>query len=197
MLYSIICAVSLPLCKIIFRLKVYGKKYIPKKGGFILASNHLSYLDPFIIGIVCPRKLNFMARHDLFFIPFFGKLLSTLGVFPVKRGAADISAIREAIRRVRRGNALVLFPEGRRRRVDNVNTDEAPEAGIGFLAAKLDVPVIPAFIKGTEKAMPIGAKFIYPKKISVSFGEGIYVDKGLSYQEIAQTIMERIRHLGS
>lgn len=193
MLYTLICATCALFCKVIFRLKVYGKKYIPPKGGFILASNHVSYLDPIVVGVASPRKLNFMARHDLFSIPLLGKLISNLGAFPVKRGTADVSAIREAIRRLRNGNALVLFPEGRR--IGAINADEEPEAGIGFLAAKLGVPVIPAFVKGTQEAMPVGAKFIYPKKVSVTFGEGIYVNKGLSYQEIARVIMERIRQL--
>jgi 1-acyl-sn-glycerol-3-phosphate acyltransferase len=87
---------------------------------------------------------------------------------------------------------LLLFPEGTRQ-----SQGEAlpAQAGIGFLAAKLDCPVIPAFIKGSEEALPKGAKFIRPAKISVCFGQQIFIERRMPYQEIAQLIMARIRHL--
>jgi 1-acyl-sn-glycerol-3-phosphate acyltransferase len=124
---------------------VFGKKHIPKVGGFILASNHVSYLDPIALGVSSPRKLNYMARHDLFFNHWFSWLLSSVGSFPVKRDSADTSAIKEAMRRLTNGEPLVLFPEGSRR--FNGKSSE-PQPGIGFLASKLNIPVIPAFIKG-------------------------------------------------
>jgi 1-acyl-sn-glycerol-3-phosphate acyltransferase len=175
-------------------MEVEGRQYIPKKGGFILASNHLSYLDPVALGVACPRKLNFMARHDLFSNPLFSKFISSLGAFPIKRNSADLSALKEAIKRLKDGKALVLFPEGRRK--DRISVITEPQLGIGFLVKKTRIPVVPALIKGTDKALPKGARFIIPKKISVHFGKQIQIKRDIPYGDIAQKIMEDILRLG-
>lgn len=192
MLYIILRSLAILIFKILFRFKVKGAEYIPKKGGFILASNHFSYLDPVALGVACPRRLSFMARHDLFCKPLFSWLISNLGAFPVKRGSADLSALKEAMQRIKKGNSLVLFPEGTRR-FDRTSFE--PHPGIGFLAIKLNVPVIPVVISGTDKALPKGSKFIRPRKVSVQFGKQIYIDKKQSYQDIAHLIMKNIRHI--
>ena len=178
--------------KTLFRIKVYGKENIPKRGAFILASNHASFLDPPTLGVACPRKLNFMARHDLFSNRLFSWLLTSWGVFPVKRNSADLSALKEAIQRLKDGEALLLFPEGSR---GFEGASFEPQPGIGFLAAKVNVPVIPAFVKGTEKALPKEAKFFKPARISVCFGKQIPIERGMPYQTIANLTMDNIRHL--
>lgn len=193
MLYNLLKLLITLLFKLIFRIKVFGRDNIPKRGGFILASNHASFLDPVALGVACPRKLNFMARHDLFSNPLFAKLISALGAFEVKRNSADLSALKEAMRRVKGGSALVLFPEGSRK--NNNGSLNPPHPGVGFLAAKLDAPVIPVYISGTEQALPKGARFIRPAKISVSFGKQIPIGRRMPYQDIAYAIMEDIRHL--
>ena len=211
MLYTLIIQFLILIFKIVFRIKVYGKKNIPKVGGFILASNHVSYLDPITLGVACPRKLNFMARHDLFCNPLFSWFITILGAFPLKRDSYDSSALKEAIRRLKNGNALVLFPEGSRS-INGISNE--PQPGIGFLVVKACVPVIPAFIRGTELVLPKGSKFIRLKTICVYFGkprtflydeklsrdrkaEGrqVSIERRLPYQSIARTIMEDIRHL--
>ena len=178
--------------KLLFRFKVKGRENLPKSGGFILASNHVSYLDPIAVGIASFRKLNYMARHDLFFNPWFSWLLTHINVFSVRRNTADVAALKEAIRRVKNGGALLLFPEGRRM-ANGSSVD--PEAGIGFLAAKLDVPVIPVFVKGTGIALPKGAKFIRPTKVSVQIGKQIFIERRLPYHDIARVIMEGVNKL--
>lgn len=193
MLYSICTASSFLASKILFPIKVSGKCNIPRRGGFILASNHLSFLDPVVLAVACPRRLNFMARYDLFSNPLFSWLIRSVGAFPVRRNSADRQALKEAMRRVKNGGALLLFPEGSRRSAQEQSHDV--EAGIGFLASKLNVPVIPALIKGTDKAMPKGAKFIKPEKVHVYFGKEICVERGMSYYDIAHLIMKNIRHL--
>lgn len=182
------------LCKLLLKIEVSGRENIPKKGGFILASNHCSHLDPVILGIVCRRKLNFMAKEELFRNPFFAWFMYRFGAFPVKRRRADISALKEAMKRVNSGNALVIFPQGSR---DYDLEASEPQAGVGFLASKIDVPVIPVFIRGTEKALPKGARFIRHAKVSVCFGRQISVGRRMSYQEIAQQIMDSIRYLSA
>lgn len=192
MLYSFLKPIAVFLFKLLFRLKVYGKEYVPKEGGFILASNHTSYLDPIVLGVACPRKLNFMAKEELFENPVFSWIISLLGAFPVKRDSADLSAIKEAMRRLKKGMALVLFPEGSRRFNGYI---PEPYAGIGFLSIKLNVPVVPVFIHGTDKALPKNARFIRLNKISLRFGKKMFFGKDMTYSKVAQTVMARINQL--
>jgi len=173
-------------------MRTYGRENVPKKGGFILASNHASNLDPVALGVACPRALNYMAKHSLFKNPVFSWILYKSNAFPLKRESADLSAIKEAMHRVQSGGGLLLFPEGTRAS-DGAVRD--PQAGIGFLAAKLNVPIIPAFVKGTYDALPKGAKFIRPKKISICFGRQISVERGLPYEQIASLVMDDVRRL--
>jgi len=192
MLFYVSRFLSILILKTVFRLKVYGQENIPKTGGFILASNHVSYIDPLAVGSACSRPVNFMARHDLFCVPVLGWWMSHVHAFPVKRNSADISALKEAIRRLRDGKGLVLFPEGSRGFEGRLYE---PQAGIGFIAEKSNVPVVPAFISGSERALPKGAKFIRPHKITVRFGKQITLGRRLPYQEIAELIMANIKDL--
>lgn len=192
MIYSISRAICVLLCKILFRMKVVGAHNLPRKGSFILASNHKSYLDPILLGVGCRRQLNYMARHDLFNNPFFSWYLSKIRVFPVKRDRPDFFALREAMRRVKKGGGLVIFPEGRR--VEKFGM-ENPQPGVGFLVNKLNCPVIPAFIRGSDEAWPKGAKFIRARHISVHFGKRISLERRLPNQEIADEIMRGIKSL--
>ena len=179
-------------CAPFIRLKVSGRNNIPKKGGFILASNHVSYLDPMVLGFACPRNLNFMAKAELFRNALFGRLIGSVGAFPVKRKSGDASALKEAIRRIVSGKGLVLFPEGGRGNGANL---QQPEAGIGFIAAKAAVPVIPVFIRGTGIALPKGSRKIKRAQVSVVFGKPLFIEKNMEYQDAANLIMANIRHL--
>lgn len=188
-IFRFICRVALiPFVGI----KVFGRENIPEKGGFLIAANHRSYLDPVIIGVSCPRRLNYMAKAELFKNRIYALILKYSLAFPVKRGSTDLSAFKESIRRVRRGKGLLIFPEGTRQ-INGRFAD--PEPGVGFLAAKLNVPVIPAFVDGTDKALPHGAKFIRPAVITVRFGEHISVERRMPYRNTAAQIMGSIRHL--
>lgn len=193
MLYSILRSVAIFVFKFIFGLKVFGRENIPQKGGFILVSNHSSFLDPIVLGVACPQKLNFMARHDLFFNPLFSRFISALGAFAIKRHSADLSALKEAMHRLKDGKVLVLFPEGTRK-INGVSGDV--QSGIGFLATKVNAPIIPVFIQGTERVLPKNAKFIRLHRICVYFGQKISLERRLpSYQDIAYAVMEEIRRL--
>lgn len=174
-------------------MEVRGRENIPKKGGFILASNHISNLDPVTVGSACPRRLYYMAKEELFLNPILSLWMNAVGCFPVKRNSTDISALREAIRWLKSGGGLFLFPEGTRQEAGVKSAQ--PQAGIGFLAAKLSVPVVPAFVKGTDNALPRGAKFIRPATVSVCFGKQIHIERRMPYQEAAQLIMANIKNL--
>ena len=155
-----------------------------------MASNHLSYLDPIALGIANPRKLSFMAKKDLFKNRFFSKLLSAVNAMPLKRNQADLSALKGAIKRLKEGSAMVLFPEGSR-------TSQRAHPGVAFLAISAGVPIVPARIQGTDIALPKGSRFIRPTKITVYFGEPIVLEGRCkpNYPEIAQEVMSRIRNL--
>ena len=191
-MYSIGKALCALVFKALIKIQVLGKENIPRKGGFILVSNHASNLDPVILGVASPRKLNFMAKIELFKNPIFGKILWSVNAFPVKRGKADISAIKEAIKRLKAGSGLLLFPQGERS--ESLENSQV-QSGVGFLAAKSNVPVIPAFISGSDKCMPKGAKFIKPGIIKVRFGQEIHLERRMPYEDIARQVMDSIRHL--
>lgn len=193
MIYSVLKFISFVLSKIFFRIKIYGRGNLPSQGGFIIAANHASNLDPVIIGCVCPRKVCYMAKEELFRNPLMAWLLRNLWVFPVKRQSADIAAIKEAMKKIRSGIPMLLFPQGSR---NAVVSDEAPLAGVGFLAAKLKVAVVPAFIRGTDKAMPPGARFFRFCDVRVYFGKAIKVNEKIPYADTARKIMLEIAALG-
>lgn len=180
-------------CKSFFGYKVYGKSNIPIKGGVIIAPNHASYLDPIFVGIGSRRLLNFIARETLFKNFFFGNIIRTVGAFPIKRNFHDTGAIREAIKRLKKGNPVLVFPEATRTPDGNL---QPVKGGISFLAHSADVPVVPVYIKGSYEAWPKGAKKIKCTPVSVYFGEPMYF-KGESadYQAFAESIMGNIAGL--
>lgn len=191
--YCISRAIVFFILKILFNIEVSGRGNIPKDGPVLLASNHISYLDPLCVGVACRRRLNFMARHDLFKNPLFSKMLNLYGVFPVKRDSADIASIRKAVQLLRSGKALVIFPEGRRQKF--AGSEAETKSGIGFLAVKSTAQVVPVLVKGTDKILPRGAHFIRPGKIRVYFGRPVIFGEGLSYDSVSREIMEKINAL--
>lgn len=184
-------------CKIIlilfFRLKIYGLENIPKSGGFIVAGNHVSYLDPPVFGSSCPRALGYMARDTLFKPPWFAWILHHSNVFPVRRGKADMGAIREAFRRLKDGTGLLIFPEGTRRTSHTVVTSDV-EPGVGFLARRSGVPVVPAYCDGTDRALPRGSKKVRFVPVRAIFGPPIIFpkDNSMTDEAFAIELMRRI-----
>lgn len=200
MLYLLFRLFFILLFKILFRVRVRGKENIPKSGNFLIASNHVSFLDPIAVGVASPRPLNFMARDDLFNNKAFGWLIKNLNTFPVKREEKDdIGAIREALRRLKKGDGLVIFPEGGRGDSDRLREGKI---GVALLAYKSGAPIIPALVKGADKALPKDARFIRLKPISVTFGRSILAselalkgDKKDRYKEVTEMVMDAISKL--
>ncbi|HQJ15214.1 MAG TPA: lysophospholipid acyltransferase family protein [Candidatus Omnitrophota bacterium] len=192
MLYNLGKFLSFVLLKLFFGLSVSGKGSVPDSGGFILATNHASNIDPLVIGVASPQPLHFMAKAELFGNPFFAAVLRAVNAFPVKRGTGDIQAIREAIRRVRSGGGLLIFPEGGRSSDGSIGRGHE---GIGFLAEKLNVPIVPAYIEGTAHVLPKGSSRLRPGRVSVRFGKKILFERRMPYQAVADKIMDEIRQL--
>ena len=137
-----------------------------------------------------------MARHDLFEIPIFGSFIRRAGAFPLKRNSADIGSLKQALRILKGGRGLLVFPEGSRSYTGELSQDA--QAGVGFLAVKSQVPVVPAFIEGSQRALGRGSRFIKPCKIRIYFGKPVYPDKNVkkdSYGKITNQIMQEINLL--
>ena len=171
-----------------FPFTAHQTRNIPCKGGFILASNHISNLDPVLLGICSVRRINFMAKIELF-KGALGYILTRLGSFPVKRGEADFGAMREAIRRLREGRVILIFVEGTRR---IGNEPSKAQAGAGFLAMRSKVPVVPVYLQGTNKVWVPGTKLLKRGPVSATFGEPFYVNDAPTYEEASQRILDKI-----
>jgi 1-acyl-sn-glycerol-3-phosphate acyltransferase len=181
--------------KVFNRLEVIGSENIPEEGGSIVAANHISYLDPPVIGAALKRRATYMAREGLFNVPLLGAIVRSFS-FPVRRGRTQPSTIKEAVKRLKQGELIVMFPEGSRS-VNGKLLDA--KRGVGIIAAISRMPVIPTLIKGTEKVLPVGAKFLRPAKITVIFGKPMEIDKEENdkhFQErISRDIIEAIKNL--
>jgi 1-acyl-sn-glycerol-3-phosphate acyltransferase len=153
-------------------MRVEGGEHIPSTGTFILAPTHRSILDTPISSGVTRRRMRFMGADKWWSNKYFGQLLSLLGGFPVTRGSADREALKRCISLLEGGEPLVLFPEGERKSGPIV---QPLFEGAAYIAAKAGAPIIPVGIGGSERAMPKGAKFIYPRKLYVMVGEPITV----------------------
>ncbi|MFC1709155.1 lysophospholipid acyltransferase family protein [Candidatus Omnitrophota bacterium] len=199
MIYKVTVVILFVLLKLFFRLRIMGVENIPKKGAFILASNHSSYLDPPILAVGCynyglGRSLNFLAKDELFKSGFFSWYIRRLRAFPIKRSFGDIGAIRECIRRIRKGQPLVVFPEGER------SPDGSMKEGFlgtAMLAVKTKTPIIPAYIKGADEVLSVKNKKFKPHKIAIKYGKPlIFYDKEpQSYKDITDRIMLAIKEL--
>ena len=163
MLYGFLKGILPTMFRIIYRAEVHGQENVPKEGGAIIAANHISLWDPPFVGAFCPRRVSFMAKKELFENSIFSSIITSLGAFPVNRGAADRNAIKTALAVLSEGKCLGLFPEGTRSKSGKLGE---PEAGIGLIAYKANVPIVPVAITGTN------GKGLFPK-FTIRFGKPI------------------------
>ena len=172
-----------PLFKLFLRLEIYGRENIPKEGPVVIASNHLSLLDPPILGAAATRKVHFMAKSELFKPAWFGALIRKLGAFPVKRGEMDREAIKTGLTILKENKVLAVFPEGTRSK-----TGELGRAGGGafMMAVKRKAKIVPAYIYGTDLSRHPG----WPK-VRVIFG------KPMEYKPEMGTGRESLDELGA
>jgi 1-acyl-sn-glycerol-3-phosphate acyltransferase len=173
--------------KIVHKFVVKGKEKVPKYGPLIVVSNHVSYLDPPIVGAAVKRHLHFMAKQELFEKKWFGYILNQMGTFPVKRGVPDKSAIRKSLNILNNDQALCMFPEGTR-----IKTGELGEAkpGVTLIALMSKSPILPVAIKHSDENN---------KSLQVSIGKPFllddYYDKKLNRDqkdEVGELIMDII-----
>jgi 1-acyl-sn-glycerol-3-phosphate acyltransferase len=190
-LYLLVGAVSWPIVKILFRHRAYDVERIPSEGGFVLAANHSSNFDPWPLGIpLFPRRfLRFMAKAELFWFPL-GAIISAGGAFRVRRGEQDEEAVATAVALCRAGHAVVMFPEGTRRRKGLRKRHEARwRTGAARIALDSEVPLVPAAIAGTDRLAHLGP-------LRVRYGNPILLDdlSELPRADAARVATDRLEH---
>ena len=177
MFYWLMKILFWPLGRAYLGLKVVGK--VPRRGPFILAANHCSWLDPAVLGSACARPVRFLISRRLYdrrAQTWFYRWMRTI---PVRdSGEADHGAVRQALRALRRGQIVGIFPEGVG--LDSGGRLRSPRPGAALIAALAEVPIVPAAIDGTHEAMPKGRLWPRPGRVVVTFGEPFMIGQGQS-----------------
>lgn len=163
-LYNIIRVLAMGIIALVARIHLRQHYNVPRKGPYIIASNHLSWLDVPLVPLYIPGKAVYMAKEEAFQSKV-GWLVRFLGAFPVKRGEADRQALRAADTQLKRGKVFIIFPEGTR---SKVHTLGKAHAGLGMIALRSDVPVLPVAIWGSERIF----KSFRPD-VTISYGKPI------------------------
>jgi 1-acyl-sn-glycerol-3-phosphate acyltransferase len=198
LLYSLAAALSWPVLRWLYRLRAEGEENLPAEGGFVLAANHTSNLDPWPLGIpLWPKRfLRFMAKSELYWWPL-NHLITAGGGFPVKRGERDLEAIQRAVDLARQGHVVAMFPHGTRQRKGIVKRHQ-PKAhtGAARIALEAGVPLVPAAIAGTDrlsKLEPLRVRYGRPIPLDDLQGG----DPSLAAREATDRLMEEIDRLGA
>jgi 1-acyl-sn-glycerol-3-phosphate acyltransferase len=206
MMYAVLHSVVPPVARAVWRPKVHGLENVPKHGGVILASNHLSFADSLVIPIVVPRKVAFLAKSDYFTGTGVKGALSRawfegMGMLPVDRddSKAAIASLDTALAVLGRGEAFGIYPEGTRSRDGRLYRGRT---GVAHLALTAGVPVVPVGLVGTDKLQPVGSRFPRVVPLTVSFGAPIEVrgrfngmPLGRARREVTDEIMTAIQRL--
>jgi len=169
--YLFVGAISWPIVRWLFRLRDEGVENLPREGGYVLAANHTSNLDPWPLGLpLWPKRyLRFMAKSELFWWPM-GPIITAGGAFPVRRGERDVEAIQTAVELTRKGHVVAMFPHGTRERKGLVKKYQPrSHTGAARIALLAGVPLVPAAIRGTDRLIRLGP-------LRVRYGKPIEVD---------------------
>jgi len=194
-LYRLIAFVTRPIVEKVYRLRVGGFEHVPPRGGFVVAANHTSNLDPWPLGIALwPRPLHFMVKHEAWWPPLRW-VLAGVGSFPVRRGEADVKAVATATALCREGRVMAMFPEGTRRskglRKRHV---PRPHSGAGWIALDAGVPLVPAAIRGMDRLSRLG-----PLRVlfgpAIPLGDLSDVDLRAAADEATRRLWAEIRRL--
>ena len=177
--------------KIVWRMRVTGAENIPAQGGVLIASNHLSLADPPLVSSLIPRPIYFFAKEELFRYPLFGWLIRQVNAFPVKRFEHDVGAFKRAQFLLENGQAVLVFPEGRRSKTGELGS---ARPGVGMLAFKARVPVVPVYVSNSHRLLRFAKlQARIGKPISPNFSES----QKRSYQAFSDEVLAAIADLKS
>lgn len=195
--YQVVAVLSWPVLYGLFRLRAHGRGNLPATGGYVLACNHVSSLDPWPLGLpLWPRRwLRFMAKSELYWWPL-SLVLNGAGAFKIRRGLGDREAIETAIELAREGHVVAMFPEGTRRAKGLVKKHEArPRSGAARIALEAGVPLVPAAVAGTDRLLKLGPlRIAYGAPIEMDDLRGSNDTRAAS-QEATNRLMARIAEL--
>ncbi len=198
MIYRIVWSLCGLVFQVLLRRRIRGTHHVPRRGAVILASNHISNLDPPMVATSIWRPAAFMAKEELFENKFFGWFIRQLHAFPVKRGSGDRAALKKSLEILDSGWPLVMFPEGTRSETGEM---KEPEMGVAMIAYRTGVPVVPVYIHGTNRVWPKGGG-IKLAQVGIVYGEPMVftVPEGQKagrddYERAAHRIMDEIRRL--
>ncbi len=172
--------------------EVTGHEHVPASGPVLIAPNHLSFLDPPLIGCALERPGWFLAKAELFKIPGFRWLITHMHAYPVKRGGVDRAALKRTFDYLKAGEIVCVFPEGRRSADGQVGPIEI---GIGMLALKSGAPIVPVAIRGTDRMLPRDARRLHRARIRVRFGPPLPprgVAGGRAEREACQAVADEV-----
>jgi 1-acyl-sn-glycerol-3-phosphate acyltransferase len=205
-IYLIAHFVLRPLFLLLFRPHVTGRENVPATGAFILASNHLSFIDSMVIPLMAPRKVGYLAKAEYFTTPGIGGwltrvLFTALGALPVHRQThrAAQEALDTAMSVLNEGGGFGIYPEGTRSKDGRL---QRGKTGVAWLALTADCPVVPVGITGTDRIQPVGARWPRPRRCSVTFGRPMtfpeykgQAGSNRARREVTDRIMEAIAEL--
>lgn len=179
------------ICTLYCRVRISGRRNIPESGGVLLVCNHQSFFDPMLAGISVEREASFMARDTLFRNPWFARLIRSVNAYPVRRGEADLTAIKETLKRLRDGNVIVIFPEGTRTEDGRIGP---MLAGLAAIAKKAQVPLVPTLIDGVYQAWPKGQALPSPADVIVEYGQPILPAEYVNWtpDQLMETVRGRL-----
>lgn len=188
--------------RVVFGFRVTGREVIPRSGPVIIASNHISYCDPPVVGSGVPREVYFLAKEELFSNRVFGWLIAQYNAIPLRRSVGDVGALRKAVGLLKQGKAILMFPEGTRSLSGKLLK---AKPGVGMIASLASAPVVPAYVTGSNC---LGAAFLRKSGMAVRFGEPImpagHTQGGSTraghrdeYLKLSQEVMRRIADLAA
>jgi len=146
--YSAIRQLAHTIFSLAARWEIRGLEHIPETGGVIIASNHVSFWDPPMVGSALTRELHFLAKEELFSTPVLGTVIRGLNAIPIRRGTADLAGLSRAIEALKGGGGMLLFPEGSRMRDGELHP---ARPGVGLMAVQANVPIVPCYISGSNR----------------------------------------------
>ena len=199
-MYACIWAAFNILGRLLFRYRAYGVRHIPKSGGVLFAANHASYVDIPFLGCGIPRRVSFLGRANLFSNPVINWMFKKIAWIPLKTNRIDRFALDEAVTRLKAGKCVVIFPEGTRTPDGHL---QEGKPGIGLILAQAQCPVVPAYIDGTFRVLPMGSFWLKLNPIQVSFGTPMMFpysneqDPKEYYQSVSSSVMTHIAQLGN
>jgi len=198
-LYATAKLLVAPLLRLAFRVRVAGRERVPLTGGLLVVSNHISFADPPILGMFLPRTCWWLAMRELFEHWLFGSLARSTRCIPVDREKGDVTAVREAVRKLRAGECVVIFPEGGIRVGDQsaLHGDGEFKEGASAIARMAHVPVLPVVLNGTRATYDWRNWFFRRPVIRIHFGEPFHLDRHISREEATESLRSHMADLSA